>query len=298
MSLFGPPEPNPANIVRPAIGTFNVLESSIGMRGMGKSTHQCYRALQLSRQVGGAYVIGHSLGARLPSKLPSSLGGETLPITYHTTIAKLERGIRRHPDRWHILSPPLHGEGHRREDYENPDTADDLLKFATSFSTAIRKSAWQRQNPFKFWKPTVDYQGIPAVPIIVIVDEGIAIEAAGPSRKESNKWFLQLLYSLRHLHIGMFWAIQDASARSWRVLEQSSAIHVFRIRHQWAKESIRAAGASQDELDRISALPPHEHVTLSWDAVDRDGNRMATLDDETVRQKAEAAYQREKHTPE
>ncbi len=270
-------EPGPPKTVRPAIGEWNVLESSIGMRGMGKSTYQCYRALELSRQAGGAYVIGHSLGARLPSKLPSSLGGETLPIAYHPTLAKLERGLRRYPDKWHILAPPLPGEGGNID--QTPDTADDLLQFATRFSTALRKAAWNREHPFAFWKSTVDYQGISSVPIIVIVDEGIAIEAAGPSRKESNKWFLQLLYSLRHLHIGLLWAIQDASARSWRVLEQSTAIHVFAIRHAWAKESIRAAGATQDELDSITALKPHERVTLAWDKpVNRERKAMSQSD--------------------
>lgn len=272
--LFGPPEPT-NKIGRPEIGTFNVLESSIGMRGMGKSTHQCYRALQLSRSVGGAYVIGHSLGARLPSRLPDSLGGETLPITYHVSLEKLSRGIRSKPDRWHILSPPLSTTG-------DPDTADDLLQFATEFSNAIRKAAWQRAYPLRFWKSTVDYQGIPAVPIIVIVDEGIAIESAGPSRKEGNRWFLQLMYSLRHLHIALFYAIQDASARSWRVLEQSTAIHVFRVRHGWALESLRAAGASQAELEQIRTLPPHEHVTLDWNETQR-----SQLRDETKRQRVE-----------
>lgn len=285
MSLFGPSEPLPSARPRPSIGDVNVLEASIGARGQGKSTYQAYRTLQLSREFGGAYVIGHSLGARLPAKLPSSLGGETLPIVYHPSIDKLARAQRSKPDRWHVLAPPLTGKGSA-----DPDTADDLLRYAVELSTAIRKSAWQRAHPFRLWKSTVSYEGVIAPPVIVMIDEGIAIEAAGPSRKEGNRWFLSMLYSLRHYHMALLYSIQDPSARSWRVLEQATAIHVFRLRHRWAIESIRAAGASDDEIARIAKLPPYEHVTLSWD--DERGD--IALDDEEARAKAEIAYAKEK----
>lgn len=246
-------------VERPLVGSWNVLESSVGARGMGKSTHQCMRALQLSREAGGAYVIGHSLGARLPKQLPKELGGDPLPVEYHPTITKLERALRRNPNKWHILAPALdrqEGDG---------DTADDLLRFAVRLSDQLRKQAWKRLHPFSIWKPNADMTGVRCVPIIVIIDEGIAVEAAGPSRKEANRWFLEFLYSLRHYHIGLLYAIQDASARSWRVLEQSTAIHVFAVRHEWALNSIRAAGASDEEIHKIECLKAHQHVTLSWE---------------------------------
>ncbi len=140
--------------------------------------------------------------------------------------------------------------------------------FATRFSTALRKAAWKKAypSPFKVWKHNVNYTGVHCTPIIVIVDEGIAVEAAAPSRKKDNAWFLEFLFSLRHLHIALLWAIQDASARSWRVLEQSNEIHVFRIRHAWALLSIQAAGATPEEIDRIKALKKYEHVTLEFSA--------------------------------
>lgn len=251
----------------PTIGKVDVLEASIGKRGMGKSTWQCSRVEDLCREYGGAYVIGHSLGARLPRRLPPALhGGMELPITYHETIKSLERGVRKHPDRWHVLAPPIT----RAE----RDTADDLLKFAIRFSDSLRKAAWNRAHPLKLWKPTVNYEEIACPPIIVIIDEGIAIEAAGVSRKEDNRWFLELLYSLRHYHIALLYAIQDASARSWRVLEQATTINAFRVTHRWALQALEAAGASPEEVDRIRHLPPHEHVELR----DLDFDRSALPD--------------------
>lgn len=209
----------------------------------------CYRALQLQRR-GGAYVIGHSLGARLPERLPKELGGGELPITYHSTIAKLERGLRRRPARWHILAPPPGSE----------ETADDLLRFSLRLATELKKRAWQKLHPFKFWNYHSSYKGVHSPPIVVIIDEGIAIEAAGTSRREDNRWFLQYLYSLRHNHIGLLYSIQDPSARSWRILEQATEIWAFVIRHRWALECLRAAGAA--DVDAIARLPPHEHVSI------------------------------------
>lgn len=286
LDLFGPrqPESETPAIERPAIGEVNVLEASIGKRGMGKSTYQAYRTLVLSREFGGAYVIGHSLGARLPSKLPPALGGETLPIVYHPTIDKLARGVRSKPDKWHVLAPPLVGRGS-----EDPSTADDLLRYAVTLAESIKKAAWQRAHPFKLWRSTVSYEGVRAPPVIIVIDEGIAIESAGPSRKEANRWFLQLLYSLRHYHTALLYAIQDPSARSWRVLEQATAIHIFRIKHQWALESLRAAGADSDQLERIKALAPYQRVTLTDD--DLAANDQLT--DDAAREKAEAAYRRD-----
>lgn len=263
-----PTEPTAAGGKHPTIGTVNVLEASIGQRGAGKSTLQCMRADELSRQWGGAYVLGHSLGARLPRALPD---GRELPIVYHENLAKLERGLRRAPDRWHVLAPPIGKRGER-------ETADDLLKFSVRLSEAIRKQAWQKHHPLGFWKPNVRMDDIEAPPIIVVIDEGIAVEAAGAgaSRKEENRWFMEYLYSLRHMHVALLYAIQNPSARSWHVLDQATSIHVFSIRHRWALQSIEAAGASESEVERIKRLPTpeqlrtgerkHEHVTLAFEA--------------------------------
>jgi hypothetical protein len=195
--------------------------------------------------------------------LPAEYGGAALPIDYHPTIAKLENALVRKPDRWHILAPPLEGEGYRLE--RSPESADDLLKYSIRLSTAIRKRAWQREHPLRFWKPGVKTLGIKCPPIIVLIDEGIAVKSAstgGRGRSDDNQWFLQFIYSLRHLHIAMLYNIQEPTARSWRILEQATAIHVFAIRHQWALNAVQAAGATEIEITEIRNLDPYQHVTI------------------------------------
>lgn len=252
----------------PLIGEFNNLEASIGARGMGKTTWQLSRAWQIQHE-SGAYVIGHSLGARLTKQLPKELGGHKLPIKYHTTLDKLQRGLFWSPAKWHILAPPLALDGNQVKAGEALATADSLLQFSARFSTEIRRRAWKKKHPLRTWHPNVDMEGIRCPPVIVIIDEGIAIESAGISRKEDNRWFLQYLYSLRHYHIALLYAIQDGTARSWRVLEQATRIFVFAIRHEWALQAMNAAGATRDETDKIKRLKKYQHIEIAAFDVER-----------------------------
>jgi hypothetical protein len=260
--MSDPPKLEPERRLYPVVGTFDHLECSVGNRGMGKSTYDAYRALVLSREAGGAYVLGHSLGARLPDRLPTELGGEQLPITYHTTLDKLERGLRRKPNRWHILAPPP-----LRND--PAASADALIQYAIRLSVAVRKAAWNKLHPFSIWRENVSMAGVRCPPVIIVIDEGIAVQAAGTTRKDENKWFLEFLYSLRHFHIALLYAIQDTTARSWRVMEQANEIHCFRVRHQWALQALQAAGATRDEIERIQRLEKYQRVTLDMHSAGR-----------------------------
>lgn len=249
-SIRKPPDPGPPKAERPFIGDVNVLEASVGAKGTGKTTWNCIRADELVRQWGGAYVIGHSMGTRLPSRLPD---GYELPIVYYQTLDKLQNGLRKHPQKWHILAPSL--------ELEDAETADDFLRFAVQLSAAIKKDAWIKTHPFKSlgglaYDPNkATFDDVRAIPVIVIVDEGSAVKGAGRTKSNQNLWFLQFLISLRHLHIALLWSFQDPTMRSWHVLGEATDIHVFSLRHEYALQSIRAAGATEAELEMISNLP-------------------------------------------
>ncbi len=260
MSELGKPveaPPPPGKIEPPRIGTWNHLEASVGARGSGKSTDQCERADELAHEAGGAYIIGHSLGQRLPERF---LDGRKIPIVYHQTIANLARGLQRHPEKWHVLAPALPEEG--GPPLDKRESADDLIKYVIRLSSSIRKRAWQNANPWKFWRAGTRTLDIPCPPIILVIDEGIAVDAAGKGKRESDKWFLEFVYGLRHHHVAMLYAIQEPTARSWRVIEASTALHVYQLRHEWALQAIRAAGADDVMMERIRNLDIYEHVTI------------------------------------
>ena len=149
------------NCEPPEIGKVNVLEVAVGLRGYGKSTTISQRAYELARAYHGAYVIGHSLGARMPDVLPD---GTKLPIEYHATLASLERGLRRKPGSWHI---------------KVGGSADEVIHYARLLSRAIRARAWSEAGHWSRWDTTRRMDGIRATPIILLIDELIALDAAG-----------------------------------------------------------------------------------------------------------------------
>lgn len=252
------------------IGDWNRLAVLIGARGQGKSTFGAYLGLSWQREA-GAYVIGHSLGGRLPRRLPLELGGTELPIVYHETVAQVRSGIFWYPERWHILAPaPGHSGG---------ASADDLLHFAQDLSDSVRRTHWSKKH-FGRWKHNSNHEGVAAPPIVCIIDEGIAVQAAGISRKEDNTWFLEFLISLRHSHIGLVWSQQDPTARSWRILEQATDLYVFREHHRWALAALYAAGAEMEQLEQIRTLPKFKYVhikpgELDWRAAAREAEAQA-----------------------
>lgn len=274
------------------IGSWDHLEVFLGQRGTGKSVHMCDRALELAREAGGAYVLGHSLGARLPERLPTELGGEHLPISYHPTIGALSKALRRHPERWHVLAPPLPHEFPQVKRDVAPQTADDLLRWSVTLSSALRLRAYKQEHPIKgaiTRDPSrLKFTGLDATPIIIMIDEGIAVEGAASSKtKETSREFLQFLYSLRHLHIALLWCLQDPNARSWQTIAQSTLLHVHHVKHQWAENAIQAAGANEDELDRIAALKGYEHVTIEIASSHRSHLEKTTPDEKRALDTAE-----------
>lgn len=243
-----PDEPKKAGL---PIGDLNALHAYVGQRGQGKSTLMCSQAYDLLQDVGGGYVIGHSMGARLPVRLPD--GGPVLPIVYHENLEQLDRGLRRDPGKWHILA-------------SSTIPADPVIQYGRQLSYGIRERAWRSQHMLKPFNETrkLDDGTFIAPPVIMLVDEGIMVDAAnskGDGAGDDHRWFKSWLFSLRHEHTALFYSIQNANARSYLLIDQATEINVFHTRHEWALSAIRAgAGASQEQLEAIRALPKYEHI--------------------------------------
>lgn len=244
----------------PEIGSVNVLECAVGLRGYGKSTKLCMEIVELSGRH-TSYVIGHSLGARLPDRLPD---GSELPIVYHASMRDLEKGLRNHPGKWHI---------------KVGGKADEVILYARALSVSLRKKAWADAGKIEKWTQASRMLGMRAPLVILLIDEGIAAKAAGAGAVKSGKsrgkpptgeandldgddWFLEWVFSIRHEHTAVFWGIQNANARSWYLLDQATRIYVVRTRHEWAIQSLRSAGLDQDELAGLPHMERGEVVVI------------------------------------
>jgi len=269
----------------PAIGDVNELQVFIGQRGMGKSTMECATAFEMvQRYQGQAYVIGHSLGARMPKKLPDDLGGHELPIVYHSSVESIAKGVAEQPTRWHILAPPIDLTGRAK----HQDSLDDLIEWSIKFSESLRERAYAREHPIKgAFRAGIarDYTGIQCPCIIILVDEGIAAESAGAKgggvKSQAKKdWFLTWIYSLRHYHTALLYAIQNPTARNWQLLSEATRVVVFRVKHQWAINAVQAAGGTHAEMRAVRKLKPHDYIALGEDPTLADDYEDESDDDE------------------
>ncbi len=267
------------------IGAMNNVKLILGLRGYGKSTYCAHDALTMQGAT-GAYVIGHSLGARFPANLPD---GTSVPVDFYPSIEKLKIGLRRNPTRIAIL---VGGNG------------DEVIRYARELSFEIRRRAYYREHGWaraltKPFNNLRQMDGIVARPIIVIVDEGVAMSmnlGKTGSRREENKEFREAIYGARHEHIGYLFQIQDPNAIGPVLQTQATNYVVFRIEHQWALNAIGAMGATREDIQEIRNLEVGEYVefgpavkrTVSIEKANPDlpGNRS-----EELRQKAEEARQ-------
>jgi len=231
------------------IGEMNDVELILGLRGYGKSTYCASRALILQAAT-GAYVIGHSLGARFPNRLPD---GTPVPLDFYPTIEKLDAGLRRNPNRIAIL---VGGNG------------DEVIKYARRLSMAIRKKAYYQERGyamalFKPWNTLRPMDGIVARPIVVIIDEGVALGmnlGKTSAKNTETKDFREAIYGARHEHIAYLFQIQDPNAIGPALQTQASRYIVFRLEHEWALNAVRAAGASREDLQEIRDLELGEYI--------------------------------------
>lgn len=232
-------------IVGVPIGEWNHVYLIFGLRGFGKSTYCVEEAMRIGYP-SGAYIIGHSLGARFPRSLPD---GENVPVEFYSTIERLARGVKRHPGRIHILAS---------------GDADDVIRYARDLSRTVRRKAWRREKGwFRPWNDMSNMSGIVAPPILVILDESVALSmnlGKTAHRNEDSRYFREAIYSARHEHIGYMFQIQDPNALGPSVISQGTNYICFRLEHQWSINAVQAAGATDEMLDEIPHLELGEYV--------------------------------------
>lgn len=197
--------------------------------------------LDLDALSNGSYKLIHSMGMRFPTSLPS---GRLYQIRYHQTIRSVDIGIHRWPDDIHVLVG---------------DDAEPLLEYAQLLGRAVKKSALgifsSRKNPL----------GQPATPIIVGIDELIALDAAMGSAqgKDSARWFRKLLISLRHEHIALLAGIQDSNCASYITSGLATKLWCFNTTHRYAITALEAGGMPKEQVAALPRLRKGEHIEVN-----------------------------------
>lgn len=229
------------------IGSVDMVETILGEKGNGKSTYLVERVMHLQREL-GAYVIGHSPGARLPLKLPS---GRPTRVEYYPDLKQMERGLRRDTSKIHIVA-------------RGP--ADDIIQYARDMSLRLRKRAWGEHVGLlgKRWTPETQMTGVHCQAIIVVIDEAVSLKGAtgniAKRRDEESQLVKEALFGARHDNIAYFVSIQDPGAFAWTMMSQSTIITCFRLEHDWSQIHLRAAGFTEEQIELVGKLDGGQYI--------------------------------------
>jgi hypothetical protein len=225
------------------IGSLDRVTAIVGERGMGKSTLARLDARDFQRSTGG-YVIGHS---------PNGQIGAGDNIAFHDDLRKLQRGLRRHPEKMHFLAA---------------GPAEPILHFGDALSIAIRRSAHRREwKRFKETRPAPE--GLEAPPLLIVIDEGTSMKRH-PSNEETEA-LERLLVNARHKHLAITWSIQAPTARQWVLMEQANRLRIFRYTHEYGVNSLRAGGIPKDVAYQLRELPRFHYFAMDKGG-DDEGN--------------------------
>lgn len=211
------------------IGTLDRVTAIIGERGVGKSTLAKIDAREFQNDTGG-YVIGHS---------PNGQIGPDSDIEFHSDMEKLQRALKRRPGVMQIMTR---------------GSPEEVLAYGDALALAIRRKAFRREYPLTKWREDRPAPiGLAAPPVLVLIDEGVAMKRH-PSQDELSQ-LERLLTSARHKHLAVTWQSQAPTARQWVLAEQANRIRVFRYVHEWGANAIRAAGIPREVIPSLRELP-------------------------------------------
>jgi hypothetical protein len=220
------------------IGTLDDVVSVFGAKKTGKSTWALREARRFQLATGG-YVIGHS---------PNGQIGRASDVEFSRDVETLARRLARHPEKIHVVTT---------------GAPEDVLDYGRAMARALRERAVKKAGHWRFDPHSPAPPGVMAPPVLVIYDEGIAMQE-NPSREESME-FQRFLTSTRHEHMAFMFLNQAPSKRAWMIAEQSRRVIMFRYLHEWGANSIRAAGIPQETVLKLKTLPRFEYLYFDAD---------------------------------
>jgi hypothetical protein len=222
------------------IGSHDDVTSVFGAKGTGKSTWVLLNARRFQRETDG-YALGHS---------PNGQVGAAPDVEFSRDVEELSAKLRRRPEKIHIVTG---------------GAPEDVLAYGRALAHSLRAQATKKAG-HRFRPDTPAPPGVKARPVMVIYDEGIAM-VDNPSRDDSME-FQKFLTSTRHEHMSFVFSNQAPSKRAWMIAEQSRKLVIFRYRHEWGFNSIRAGGIPQEMLGRIRSLPRFHYYYFDADQPD------------------------------
>lgn len=206
----------------------NIVKSYLGVPGTGKSTLAMSDMVKDQRALGGAYMIVHDIGDRLPEAWPDAWGGKPTGIIRHATVGEARAALAAKPDGIHALSTSDGGA---------------VMELAVQ-AGASSKAAGAAEGA--------------SPPVLLMLDEAVGTAAASPYRMGDD--MREFIAGRRHMHVGLYWTCQSPAMAHYGLLALSTEIVVGRIVDERALARFEQLGFTPGEIDRIRTMPNHSFI--------------------------------------
>lgn len=208
------------------VGQWNHAIGVLGVPGCGKSTYAASLALELGATP--AYLLAHDPTWRIPPTLPD---GRTVPLRRHATIEICRAALAKDATGLHA---PTATDGAA------------ILNFACALAAASKGGE-------------IVPLGKEAVPVVVLIDEAVAIEHSGPGRLREE--LLEVLVGRRHKHVALIYTVQSPRLVDVSLLSMATRLVMFRLIDEKSRDRLRdEAGVPEALLDQLATLPDHQYL--------------------------------------
>lgn len=233
------------------IGEWNHMIGIYAPRGYGKSTEAVKIALRLQKE-GPAYVIAHDAGFRVPSRTHD---GVSLGVRRHETLREVRAALAGpYPDGVHAVGGQRLNE---RTGKRETITAGDVIELALEVADASKLAAARAAGLDDVTSPTDPrLEGVPAIPVVVIIDE--AVLAEGASKHRIDPRMSGFLISLRHHHVALVYTAQGGNMIHYEMLNQATEVWLGRATHARALKAYEDAGIPKDVVEDLPTMPKFE----------------------------------------
>jgi hypothetical protein len=207
--------------------SLNVAIGCVGSPGSGKSTYALARAIEYARVL-PAYCVAHDIGWKLPDTFPN---GQETGVIRHDSFNAAQSRLATDPRGVHCIATR---------------DAGTVIQFAQKIGKASLDSN----------------SGTHGIPVIILIDEVVSAEDAGPYRLGDT---IKDLFALRrHANLGVIWTAQSPRLCHFQMLGLGTELVVFKLHHRKDLDALADVGFSGEELDTIKALPPHKWIVKRW----------------------------------
>ncbi len=206
----------------------NTVRSYLGVPGTGKSTLALADMRKQARELGGAFMLAHDIGDRLPDRWPDAWGGKPTGIVRHNSVVEARAGLGRQPNAIHTLS-----------------TADGSEVLALAIEIAKKSKAWGAEAGA-------------SPPVLLFLDEAVGTASASPHRLGDD--MRNYIASRRHEHVGLYWTCQSPAMAHYALLALSTEIICGRIVDERALARFEQLGFTPGEINMIAGLHNYEFI--------------------------------------